>query len=87
MPQTLTYGQNTFTAHTRQDLDKAGKVVNPNMWLGDGWYFCKVCKKYTFHYAMSTPKQADCFEVCRECDNYSGNQPVEVISNGQNTSA
>ena len=85
MPQTLIYGQRTFIAHTRQELDAAGKVVNRNMWIGDGWFFCKCCKRETPHYAMSTPKQADCFEVCRVCDNYSGNQPVEVISNGTAT--
>lgn len=77
MSQTLTYGQNTFEAYSRQELDKGDYTVNNNMWLGDGWFFCKVCKKYTFHYAMShKTNRQECVEVCHECDNYSGNTPV-----------
>lgn len=60
------------TAYTRKVLDSLGLVVNRNMWIGDGWIYCKFCQKYTFHYAMSHKGKADCYEVCRECDNYTG---------------
>ena len=72
MPQQLAYGQITFPAYSRQELDTLGYSINPNMWLGDGWFFCKVCRQDTPHYAMSNSARLDCVEVCRHCDNYSG---------------
>lgn len=57
---------------TRTRLDRAGLVMNPHMWIGDGWFFCRTCSDYTRHYAMSHPGQADCWEVCGSCETYSG---------------
>ena len=59
------------TKMTKKELESQGLVVNPNMWLGSGWMHCKVCKKYTYHYAMSHKGQNDCYEICRESDTYS----------------
>lgn len=44
-----------------------GLVVNPHMWIGDGWLFCVYCKQNTLHFAMSHPGMSDCFEVCEVC--------------------
>jgi len=60
-----------MSIYSRKELEAKGKVVNPNMWLGSGFMFCKVCEKYTYHYPMSTKGKSDCYEICEECDNYS----------------
>jgi len=56
---------------SRKELDKKGLVVNPHMWLSSGWIYCKICKDYTKHYAMSHKGKSDCYEVCSKCENYS----------------
>jgi len=62
-----------MTILTRLWLDKMGCIVNPNMWIGDGWFYCAVCKEYSRHYAMShTELPGKCFEVCKKCNSYSG---------------
>lgn len=63
---------------TRPELVEAGLVPNPHLWIGDGWIYCRVCERYTFHQAWSVPQQAQpvCFEVCLSCNYYSGRYPV-----------
>jgi hypothetical protein len=60
--------------YSRLFLEQVGLEVNPNMWLGGGWFYCAFCKEYTHHYAMSHKGQSDCFEICKKCDSYSGNK-------------
>jgi hypothetical protein len=61
-------------AITRAQLDAAGLVVNPNMWIGSGWLYCRICRDYRHHYAMSHRGKSDCYEVCKECETYSGEE-------------
>lgn len=59
--------------YTDNELYSAGKTVNHNMWLnGDGWAFCPGCSIHTYHVALSTPGEPDCWEVCRLCGGYYG---------------
>lgn len=69
----------TTYRYTRAELVRAGLVVNQNMWLGSGWFYCPNCKAYRYHEALSHPGRADCFEVCRECHAYTGNHPVAAL--------
>lgn len=62
---------------TRAQLDALGLVENPHMWIGDGWMHCPHCRRYQHHYAMSTPGQSDCFEVCVGCQSYTGYRSPE----------
>lgn len=62
----------TRIIYTEEQLKALGLVENPFMWIADGWFFCVTCQRYTYHFAMSHPRQADCFEVCKECKTYSG---------------
>ena len=58
---------------TKAQLIADGCVPNQNMWIGDGWMFCRTCNRYSFHGAMSHQAEADCYEVCKVCDTYTGN--------------
>ena len=58
--------------YSRLFLEQVGYKVNPNMWIGNGWFYCAFCKEYTHHYAMSG--SVECLEICKECDSYSGNK-------------
>jgi len=60
-----------MSIYSRKELEAKGLVKNPNMWLSSGFLYCKVCEKHTYHYAMSTLGKSDCYEICKECDNYS----------------
>lgn len=62
---------------SRAELEADGAVRNPNMWIGDGWMYCKGCKRYTFHHAMSHPGERDCYEVCGDCDCYYGEEKLK----------
>lgn len=68
---------------TRADLIADGCVPNPNMWIGDGWFYCRACRVERKHEAYSHKGEADCYEVCKTCGTYSGRnamrtQPVLV---------
>jgi len=60
------------------DLVRAGLVVNLHMWLGPGFLYCPGCRRHTYHFAMSHPGQRDCWEVCRGCRSYHGNQELPL---------
>lgn len=60
-----------MSLYTVEELKQKGLVRNPNMYLGSAYFFCKVCEKYTYHYAMSNPGKTDLYSVCRECNCYS----------------
>lgn len=57
---------------TKADLIADGCVPNPNMWIGDGWLYCRTCERFQFHGAWSHPGETDCHEVCKVCDTYTG---------------
>jgi len=61
---------------SRDELIKHGVVDNPNMWIGDAWLYCFPCNRYTYHYAMSHRGKYDCFEVCKECQQYTNGVKV-----------
>lgn len=61
---------------TKDQLLADGCVPNPNMWLGDGWFYCRTCEQYTFHRAWSHKGEADAYEVCLICDTYTGRLPL-----------
>lgn len=62
---------------TKEQLENNSCVINPNMPLFGGFYYCSICKRYTYHYAMSHRGVYDCYPVCRECNNYTGNQELK----------
>lgn len=66
-----------MTKLTREELETKGLVVNPNMPLFGGWFYCRICERYSHHYAMSHKGESDCFEICRDCNCYSGRRIVE----------
>lgn len=74
----IQYGKVMYSVYTRDELDQMGLVVNPYMYIGDGWRFCVVCMRYAYVYAMSHKGMADCFEVCRDCETHvrGANDPV-----------
>ena len=60
-----------MTIYTRKFLETFyGLIVNPHMYLGSAWFYCRVCREYTYHYAMSHKGQSDCFEICKKCDSF-----------------
>ena len=61
---------------TKQQLIADGCVPNRNMWIGDGWFWCKGCEKYTLHRAFSHRGDSDCYEVCLECNQYHGSRQL-----------
>lgn len=70
MPTTVKFGQASYVVYTRAELEEMGLVVNPNMYIGDGWRFCITCNRYAYVNAMSHRGQSDCFEVCRDCNTH-----------------
>ena len=67
----------TIIVYTVQELESRGLIRNPNMWIGNGWFYCVVCSEYTYHFAMSHRNDSDCFEICKQCKSYSGHRRVE----------
>ncbi|MEY2873477.1 MAG: hypothetical protein RLZZ373_848 [Pseudomonadota bacterium] len=57
---------------TRAQLEADGCVVNPCMWIGDGWFYCRTCDRSTRHVALSHRGESDAYEVCTTCDTYTG---------------
>jgi hypothetical protein len=49
-----------------------GCAPNVRMWIGDGWFYCRTCRRQTSHVAYSHRGKADCFEVCTVCHQYHG---------------
>lgn len=72
VPETVvTHGRGRYVAHTVAAL---GIVPNPHLWIGAGFFYCVGCRAYQYHDAYSHPGQADCFEVCRGCQQYYARQ-------------
>jgi len=63
---------------TKAELESFGMVVNPNMWLGDAFFYCYNCKQYQYHYAMSFKSMISCYEVCEKCQCYSGLHTIDL---------
>ena len=61
---------------TVAELREAGLIPNRHMWIGNGWMFCRVCNQYAYHDAWSHRGTSDCYEVCRECQCYSGHHAI-----------
>lgn len=68
MPIITEYGFTTWLVYTRGELDEMGLVVNPNVYIGSGFWFCIPCNMYTHMIAMSHKGQSDCFALCRVCN-------------------
>jgi len=62
---------------TKAELLADGCVPNPNMWIGDGWLYCKTCEAFQFHRALSHPGVGDCYECCLVCNTYTGRLPLK----------
>jgi|SRR5215510_15199618 len=74
----IQYGKVLYEVYSREELNRLGLVVNPYMYIGDGWRFCVTCKRYAYVYAMSHSGKGDCYEVCRECNTHvrGANDPI-----------
>ena len=62
---------------TADQLRGDGCVPNLNLWIGDGWFYCPGCEKYSFHRAFSHRGESDSYEVCLECNQYHGSTPLK----------
>ena len=68
---------------TKAQLLADGCVLNRNMWIGDGWIWCRKCRAYQFHEAYSHSGESDCYEVCQTCGTYSGRLPLKGRSDAR----
>lgn len=50
---------------TINELEKLGYKRNPNLYIGDGYWYCKNCKRYHYHLAFS--KNGEHKYICKGC--------------------
>lgn len=63
---------------TRAQLIADGCTVNPNMWIGSGFFHCPTCGGDRRHEALSHTGAADCYEVCLGCGLYHGRESMRA---------
>lgn len=61
------------------EMTSMGLVLNPNMYIGNGYMFCGNCNDYTYHFAMSHRGQADCYELCKDCNSYVAPRATAIL--------
>lgn len=72
-------GRIPFVVVSYDELVAMGLVLNPNMYLGDGFMFCARCNQYTYHFAMSHTGKSDCFELCKDCNSYVAPRAIAIL--------
>lgn len=68
-----------YVVISRDELIRMGLVLNPNMYISDGFFHCPNCNHYTYHFAMSHSGASDCFELCKDCNSFVAPRAVAVL--------